>query len=391
MIGRSHDVASAVAREYLRLKSAQDVGPIIARRLVSHFGSIERVFAQSKAGLEEIEGVGRHRSEAILLARSSDEWERELELSAKHGVRLICWEDAEYPKMLLQTPDPPICLYVRGSVEPEDAASMAIVGSRRCTRYGAEQAESFGASLAYAGFTIVSGMARGVDTAAHRGALSVNGRTIAILGCGLGHIYPDEHLELAEEIAARGAVLSELPFDVAPDAKNFIPRNRVIAGMSLGVLVAECAKRSGALSTARFASEYNREVFAIPGLITNALAHGTNALIRESQAKLVMSAQDIFDELGLVGMAATEDAVANQPDGQECLPGIADTAPEVAAIPLDENEQAIMTVLSRGEVSLEVVCDESGCAAAVVAATLTRLQMKGMVTQKPGNMFSSRR
>ncbi|MEE9296898.1 MAG: DNA-processing protein DprA, partial [Phycisphaerae bacterium] len=259
-------VASPAALKYLRLQCAHDVGPVCTRKLVEHFGSVDKVLTASIKALEEVEGVGRYRAQAIQTARHTDAVQQAVALAAERGARIICREDEEYPKLLTHTPDPPVCLYVRGRLEPDDGLAIAIVGSRRNTHYGIEQSERFGALLARAGFTVVSGMARGADGAAHRGALSVGGRTVAVLGCGLGHVYPAEHAELAEDIVKSGALVSELPMDVPPEAKNFPPRNRIIVGMSLGVLVTECGKRSGAQISARLASEYNREVFALPGL-----------------------------------------------------------------------------------------------------------------------------
>ncbi len=383
MINDIEAVATPVARKYLRLQCANDVGPICARKLVEHFGSVDAVFDASPAALEQVEGVGRYRARAVLEARSDDAPERALALAAGCGARVICGEDAEYPKLLKHIPDPPVCLYVRGRLEPEDGLAMSIVGSRRCSRYGIEQSERFGAALARAGFTIVSGMARGADGAAHRGALSAGGRTVAVMGCGLGSVYPQEHAELAERIVDRGALISELPIDAPPDKANFLPRNRIIVGMSLGVLVTECAKRSGALTSARLASEYNREVFAVPGRIDNALAHGTNALLRDNHAKLVMCLEDILDELGEVGMllrSASNDGAA---EGDQAGGG--------GPVRLNAREQAVVDVIKTDATPLEQICDDAELSPATVAATLTQLQMKGVVVQRPGNLFARRR
>lgn len=372
---------SPIAGQYLRLQMARNVGPVCARKLVDRFGSIEAVFTASIAALEAVEGVGRQRAEAVLVAKDSDAFEREIEAAEKRGLRILCREDGDYPKLLHHIPDPPLCLYVRGQLEPEDGLAVAIVGSRRCTRYGLEQAERFGALLAGAGFTVVSGMARGADTAGHRGALSVGGRTIAVLGCGLGHIYPPEHVDLADEICGSGAVISALPIDTAPLPANFPPRNRIVVGISLGVLVIEAAKRSGALISARLANEYNREVFALPGLVNNPYAFGTNALIRDGGAKLVTCLEDILDELGEAGrMMRPDESKADAESGQS----------PSAAVKLDEAERCIVDVLSTEDTPLELICEQSGLSPAVVAATLTKLQLKGVITQRPGNVFVRR-
>ena len=378
-------VASPAALKYLRLQCAKYVGPVCTRKLIEHFGAVEKVLSSSTAALEEVEGVSRYQAQAIQTARYTEDVQRAVELAAAGGARIICREDEEYPKILTHTADPPVCLYVRGRLLPDDGLAMAIVGSRRNSHYGIEQSHRFGELFAQAGFTVVSGLARGADGAAHRGALSVGGRTVAVLGCGLGHIYPQEHAELAEEIVDNGALVSELPMDVGPDAKNFPPRNRIVVGMSLGVLVTECAKRSGALISARLASEYNREVFALPGLINNPLAYGTNALIRDGQAKLVMSLEDVLDELGDVGKLM-------QPESQD-VPSddnSTDDKPGPPSLPLNAAEQAIISAIQHDDTTLDHICDHSSLTPATVAATLTKLQMTGLVIQKPGNLFSKR-
>jgi DNA processing protein len=366
------NVASPLARRYLQLKGAQNVGPICVRKLVDHFGSVDDVFQASIQALERVDGVGRYRAEAIVQARSSDAAKIELDSAAERGLRIICFEDDDYPKSLKHIPDPPVCIYVRGELVPEDGLAVAIVGSRKCSHYGMEQAERFGALLAQAGFTVVSGLARGSDAAGHRGALQAGGRTVAVLGCGLGHMYPAEHADLATDIASSGAVISELPIDTGPDAKNFPPRNRIIIGLSLGVIVIEAGKRSGALISARLAAEYNREAFAIPGLLTNPSAYGTNALIRDGHAKLVTCLEDVLDELGEVGQLM----IPEQAEGDA-----------VCAPALDPVEKAVYDAIADEQRSLEEILDDTGLSPAQVASTMTKLQIKGLITQQPGNMF----
>lgn len=374
-------LVSPVAKQYLRLSQAKNIGPVCVRKLIDHFGTIEAVFGASIRELERVEGVGRYRAEAIFEARQADDCTREIERATELGVRIICCEDDDYPAILQYIPDPPVCLYMRGQLQSEDGLAVAIVGSRKCSHYGLEQAERFGAALAQAGFTVVSGLARGADAAGHRGALSVGGRTIAVLGCGLAHMYPAEHADLADRIADSGAILSELPIDTSPEAKNFPPRNRIIVGMSMGTLVVEAGKRSGALISARLACEYNREAFALPGLLTNAYAQGSNALIRDGHAKLVTCVEDILDELGEVG-----ELMKPQQVGEQNQPTLFD-AP---LPPLDDSEQKIWSLISESDTSLEHIVDHSGLAPAQVAATLTKLQLKGIVTQRPGNRFARR-
>lgn len=370
------------AKMYLRLQCAKDVGPISARRLIERFGTIEAVFEASTSALEQVEGIGRARAAGIRAARSDDAPDREIERAAESGVRIICLEDEEYPRLLRHIPDAPLCLYVKGASIGADGPTMAIVGSRRSSRYGLEQAERFGGSLAHAGFTVVSGMARGADGAAHRGALNASGRTVAVLGCGLAHVYPPEHRGLAEAIVQQGALVSALAMDTPPDASHFPPRNRIIVGMSLGVLVIEAGKQSGALISARLATEYDREVFALPGLITNPYAHGTNALIRESAAKLVTSLDDILDEFGDLGRLIQADVGAASSDPEAGV-----TAPLV----LNDIERAVYDSIGADETPLEHIATQTGASPAAVASTLTRLQIKGVIAQRPGNMFFRKR
>ena len=244
-------VASPAARKYLALKSARGIGPILARRLIDHFGGIDGVLEASIAALARVERMSPARAREILAVRDGSAVADELELAAERGVRIICEQDRDYPAALKHLEDPPVCLYVSGTIRPEDMLAIAVVGTRRCTRYGAEQARRFGALLAQAGFTVVSGLARGIDGLAHHGALEAGGRTIAVLGNGLSEVYPPEHAGLAERVRQSGAIISELPISTPPDSGNFEPRNRIIAGLTLGVLVVEAPRRSGALLTAR--------------------------------------------------------------------------------------------------------------------------------------------
>lgn len=374
--------ASDQVRRYLRLQMADGIGPILARRLIDHFETIDAVLSASPGDLAGVEGIGRERARALAEARDDPAVDREIELAAKLGIRIVCLDDAEYPHPLRHINDPPLCLYIRGRLEPEDAIAIAVVGSRKCTRYGAEQAERFGAALASAGFTVISGLARGVDGAAQRGAVAAGGRSIAVLGNGLATVYPPEHGELAMQVAARGAVLSELPLETPPEASNFPHRNRIIAGLGLGVLVIEAAHRSGARITARLASEYNREVFAVPGRVDTPTAHGVNAMIRDGQAKLVTCLQDILDDLGDVGrMMAPADAdpPVTGGTGSSEPPG------------LTPDESTVWGALGEEAVELDEVAHATKLRIETVAAILTRLQLRGAVTALPGQRFERRK
>ena len=376
----AHTVISDIARGYLRLQRVPDVGPIRARNLVTHFGSVGAIWSASMAELQHVEGIGPCVAESIFRSRDDKGVDEEIAKAVECELRILCPEDADYPKPLLHIPDSPICLYVRGVLQPADSVAVAIVGTRRCSHYGREQALRFGEALAGAGFTVVSGLARGIDGEAHRGALRAGGRTVAVLGNGLGSIYPREHEELAEEIAASGAILSELEVDIGPDFKNFPPRNRIIAGLSLGVIVVEAGEKSGALITARLATEYNREVFAVPGNVDRpAQTAGSNALIRDGQAKLITCLDDVLNELGEVGKALRP----------EPSPGLAD-APLFATANLAQHERSILEAVSSGIEEVEGICTTTRLDARSVTSTLTALQLRGLIRQLPGNRFVCR-
>lgn len=369
------DVASTAAVQYLQLSTARGVGPILSRRLFERFRSIDAIFRASRSALLEVDGIGHATADEIIKARDASAAMQEIELAAAHNVRILCPEDAEYPTPLRHIPDPPVCLYVRGRLEAEDAVAVAIVGARRCTHYGREQARRFGFGLAERGITVVSGLARGIDGAAHWGAIEAKGRTLAVLGNGLAAIYPPEHRDLAERIVAgQGALLSELPMETPPTYENFVPRNRVIAGLSLGVIVVEAARKSGALSTARHATEYNREVFALPGHIDSVLSDGTNALIRDQHAKLVCHVKDVFDELGEAGRILWEH------QGESAAP--------TPAMNLTPAEQQLLAALDGQGLSIEALCETTGLGAGEVAASLITMQLKGLVRQLPGSRFA---
>ncbi len=372
-------VSSSAAIEHLRWSLTSEVGPILFGRIVQRFGSAQKALGVGAQRLETVEGIGPQKAEHIARSCEQADLERELELAEKQGVRIVCQEDDEYPMPLRYIPDPPICLYIRGKLESADTVALAIVGARRCTVYGREQAYRFGYQLAERGMTVVSGLARGADSEAHKGALSARGRTIAVLGNGLARLYPPENKELAERVTQSGALISELPMETEPEAKNFLPRNRIIAGLSLGVLVVEASKRSGALSTAARASEYNREVFALPGRVDVDASLGTNRLIRDQHAKLVIGPQDVMDELDEVGEALQPvDTSARQP---------AEKKPLSANLKLTETQQQIHGIMDHEERTIETIAEETGLSAAEVASTLISLQLKGLVRQLPGNLF----
>jgi DNA processing protein len=379
MSERLSKTASSAAIEHLRWSLTPEVGPILFTRIVERFGSAQQALGVGVDRLQTVDGIGQQKAERIARSCEQADLEQELELAEQYGVRIVCQEDNEYPMPLRYIPDPPVCLYIRGELQATDTVAMAIVGARRCTVYGREQAHRFGYQLADRGMTIISGLARGADSEAHKGALSAKGRNIAVLGNGLANIYPPENKELAERIIQDGALISELPMKSEPEAKNFLPRNRIIAGLSLGVLVVEASKRSGALSTAARASEYNREVFALPGLVDTESSFGTNRLIRDQHAKLVIGPQDIMDELDEVGKAL-QPQESNPEDPVE-------EKPVSANIKLSDTQQRIYDAMDHEERTIENIAEETDLSAAEVASTLISLQLKGLVRQLPGNLF----
>jgi DNA processing protein len=288
-------------RLHLKWALVDGIGPLLFSRLLVQFGDAEAAMGASASQLEQIKRISQESAGRIARERDTVDIEPEIEAAAEHGVRIICRADEDYPPGLQQIADGPIVLYVKGELRPTDAVAIAVVGTRRCTIYGGEQARRFGELLAGAGFTVVSGLARGIDALAHHGAIEAGGRSIAVMGKGLPEVYPPENQALAEKLLENGAWISELPMRAEVRRENFPSRNRIIAGMTLGTLVIEAPLRSGALITARLASEYNREVFAVPGRAQDPSSFGTNDLIRRGYAKLTMCLEDILDELGEVG------------------------------------------------------------------------------------------
>lgn len=416
----TYPVASDAARAFLRLHLVDGLGPILTGRLIERFGDVHRVLAASRAELESVRGIGHTLADRIAAADPAAA-EREIDLAARHGARIICSADEDYPVALRAIPDPPVCLYVRGDVQRTDAVAIGIVGSRTCTLYAREQAERFGMAAAEVGLTVVSGMAAGVDTAAHRGALRARGRTLAVMGCGLCHVYPPNGEALAAEIAGSGAVLSEFPMQTVPAEQNFPRRNRIIAGLSLGVVVVEASHRSGALITAHLANEYNREVFAIPGRIDTNHARGCHDLIRRGEARLVTNIMDVLDELGEVGRTlasglrhgdsrdAAADATADADAQSGRLFGTAiDAASDApgasigrastgvrrseSSPPLADDEQVVLAAMTPDEpAGFERLSARTDLAPSRVAAALTTLQLKRRITRDAAGQFVRRR
>ena len=369
-------------RDRLRLYLAAGCGSRTFRLLIEHFGDAAAVLAAPAGQLQYVPGIGPTRSRMLRQSIDGIDVDGELELADRLGVSIVSFDDDLYPPALKYLPDAPPMLYVKGRLVPEDAIALAIVGSRKCSHYGREQAERFAGGLARAGFTIVSGMARGIDASAHRGAMAAGGRTLAVLGSGLARIYPPEHGELAEEIAEHGAVLSEFPLRTEPKPGHFPMRNRLISGLSLGVVVVEAAPRSGALITARLAVEQGKDCFAIPGRVDSFGSQGCNKLIRDGHAKLITCAADVLAEYS--NIAEVMDPFPH------ATPQQADKKSPVAAVVLSDHEQEVIKLLRIEPHTPDEVCDHTGLPARVVQSTVTMLELKGFIRREGARLAAKR-
>jgi len=352
-------------RYWVGFNIVRGIGPTRLRALLDYFGDLERAWHASSAELRSA-GLDRRSLENLLAARSALDLDRELERIGAVGAHLLTWESPGYPRLLREIHDPPPVLYVRGTITEEDAWAVAIVGTRRASTYGREVARRLAAALARSGVTIVSGLARGIDAEAHRAALRAGGRTIAVLGCGIDRVYPPEYRKLAGEIIAQGALVSDYPLGTKPEGRNFPPRNRIISGLSLGVLVVEAGARSGALITADYAAEQGRDVFAVPGSILMRGSVGTNALIRDG-AKVVLGPEDVLEELNLT-------MVAEQTEARQVLPA-------------DETEAALLAHLSAEPTHVDELRRQMDLPIAQVTSTLALMELKGMVRQVGGMKY----
>jgi len=369
--------------KWLKLIRADGVGPVGFGKLLKHFGSADRVLGASVSELAKVDGIGFATAERIAATRNNFDAAAELERAEKLGVWFLTSQDDRFPPVLKRIYDPPPVLYVRGDLTRDDNLAISIVGSRRCSHYGREQSSRFAHVLASSGFTICSGMARGIDTAAHQGALAAEGRTIAVMGCGLANIFPPENAKLSEQISESGACISELPLDFEPQSKNFPPRNRIIAGLALGTIVIEAALRSGALITARAAVEYNREVMAVPGKIDSPLSAGTHQLLKEG-ARLIDSVEDIMEAMGYIGKqleSHVSEAAAKATEEVE-MPLF-----DAAELKLSGDERAIHNCLDKDPKHLEEIIAETELQPGSVSAGLISLRLKGLIKQLPGSMF----
>lgn len=344
---------------WVSFSRAPGIGRVKLARLQEHFSSLENAWRASAKELEKA-GLDAKTIEAILVLRPKIDPEAEMERLQQYKVKVLTFESPEYPWRLKEIYDPPAVLYVRGELLPQDEVCLAVVGTRKATIYGRQVTEEIVGDLARNGVTIVSGLARGIDSVAHRTAIEAGGRTIAIFGCGLDIVYPAENARLAYEIMGHGALISEYPLGTKPRADNFPRRNRIMSGMSLGVLVVEAGESSGAMITAELALEQDREVFAVPGSVLSPASRGTNRLIKEG-AKLVQGYMDILEELNLT-------IIPQQMEMKGLLPA-------------DEMESRLLKQISHEPTHIDDICRSSGLGAAVVSSTLAMMELKGMVKQ----------
>lgn len=354
-------------RYWIGLSLIPDVGPVMSRRLIGVMGSPENVF---KAGVEDllsIKGLTREKAERIKGFSLWDSIERQFRVLEKKGIRAVGYDDPSYPEPLKETEGAPVVLYMKGDYLKEDRYAVAVVGSRRHTDYGEFVADKISSELASAGFSIISGMARGIDTISHRSALSSGGRTIAVLGSGLDVYYPAENRGLMERIITSGCAVSEFPPGTRPLKENFPRRNRLISGLSLGVLVVEATADSGSLITARYALEQNREVFAVPGKISSENSAGTNRLIKEG-AKIVLGTEDIIEELAPVLKGFIKSKDRQHPD-------------------MSEDEERICGILGREPKHIDLLSRETTMPVHKILELLLSLELKGIVRQTAGKKF----
>ena len=368
---------------WLKLIRAEGIGPVTFRRLLKRFGTVDRIFGASVSELTKVDGIGNKTAERIFRTRDKFDPEKELTLADKLGVYVINLDDDRYPPPLKSIPDAPPVLYVKGEFQRSDSLAVAIVGSRRCSAYGSEQSSRFAHLLASAGFTIISGMARGIDTAGHRGALSACGRTIAVQGCGLSNIFPPENEELFAKISENGACVSELPLGYQPLAENFPARNRIIAALSMGVVVIEATAKSGALLTVKASLEYNREVMAVPGKIDSYLSAGAHKIIKQG-AKLVDCIEDVMEALGYIGQGMKTHAAkaAEKAEKESDMPLF-----DIARLNLSDNERAVIALLDGDPLHTDEVVGKTQLGAGAVNSALISLRLKGLIKQLPGNLF----
>lgn len=359
-------------RALIGLSLVPGVGAGRIRALLARFGSATAVMSATRGALKQVEGIGPKTAAAITTFDDAESVDTQLERAAQLGATLITPWDDRFPNRLRTIYDPPALLWMRGTLTAADDRAIAIVGTRRCSDYGRQQAHRFAQELVRHGFTVVSGLAYGIDAAAHQGALDAGGRTLAILGSGVNRIYPSKHTKLARSIIEQGALLSEYALDAAPDASNFPERNRIVSGMTLGTLVVESHREGGALITARMAVEQNREVFAVPSALGRKAGVGTNRLIQRGHAKLVIDVADILDELNIATDETEGAATARAADPPDALNPI---------------EAKLFDALGPDPVHIDALCAETQVDPSTALVYLLSLEFKGLIRQMAGKQF----
>lgn len=358
---------------FVALNMIDNVGPVRVRQLLERFGDSVSILSAGVQQLLRVEGIGEETAHAIA------HWEDQVDLAGElgrikeFGCHILTQADEAYPPLLRHIYDPPVVLYVKGKLSPKDKNAVAMVGSRMTTHYGLEVARKLAYQLAYMGVTVVSGGARGIDTAAHQGALSANGRTVAVLGTGINVVVPPENASLFERIAANGAVITQFPFNRNGDRQSFPIRNRIVAGMTLGTVVVEANLTSGALITANMAVDFGRQLFAVPGRIDSPRSKGCHDLIKKG-AKLCEGVEDILSEFEYLFPATRP---TQQPADARAL----------AALELSENEQRTFDAIGSGERAMDDIIRGSGLPSSAVAVALLSLEMKRVIKQLPGKIF----
>ncbi|GBE05408.1 MAG TPA: DNA-protecting protein DprA [Nitrospirae bacterium] len=357
---------------WLALSRSPDIGPVHARRLLAAFGSPENIFRTPAEELRKAANIGENRAESIRGFKDWDVIKKEIDHADENDIQLITLHDRAYPAGLKRLADAPVVLYVKGEIKDDDKYAVSIVGSRRSTSYGFRVAEQMGHDLASAGLTVISGMARGIDTASHRGALKASGRTIAVLGSGMNVPYPPENRTLMDSIASSGAVISEFPLGTPPNRENFPRRNRIISALAFGVVVVEATVDSGSLITVGYALEQGKEIFAVPGNITSRNSKGTNDLIKNG-ARLVESASEIIDELRpqLKGVLREDKLLSGK------------TLP-----PMTDEEKLVCGCLNDEPKHIDLIVRETNMSTGKALSILLNLELNGVIIQAEGKIFS---
>lgn len=362
---------------WLALTYVKDIGPVAIRHLLSVFQSPEEVFKASLSDISAVLNIRESQARNIIEFDGWDKVDREIQKIKKHNVQMITFDNENYPESLKQIDAPPMILYTKGSFKQDDKYAIAIVGSRMMTEYGKRVAEKIASELSSYGITVISGMAKGIDTISHKGALNAGGRSIAVLGCGIDRPYPYENTELFKSLCKSGCVISEFPMGTPPNKENFPKRNRLISGLSLGVVVVEATKESGSLITANYALEQNKEVFAVPGNITSKSSIGTNDLIKKG-AKLVQNVEDILEELHpkLIGLEGYSLRLLSKK-----------TSAAVVAIDIGDDEKKVLNAIGNNHIHIDDIARILKLAPNRLLAILLDLEIKGLVKQTEGKKF----